>query len=459
MKLLVKDIVNICNGKLFCGDENIVCNSFTKDTRSLTKGDVYLGIKGTNFDGNTLYQEAFEKGACACILEENSFIKDDTYHYNKPIILVSNARKALKDLGVYIRNNSKAKFIGITGSVGKTSTKDMIYSTLSKSYKTLKTEGNYNNDLGVPLTLLRLSDEECAVIEMGMNNLGEIDYLTNIVKPHIAVITNVGTAHIGNLGSRENILKAKLEIKNGLVENGILIINNDNDLLHEYYLNNSKNILTIGINNESDIMAKDISIDNNGAKFNLVYKNNTYKVLCKVPSISFVYNSLVAFAVGTLLDMEPNKIILGIKDLTLTNNRLEFIDTPSNIHIINDCYNASVDSMKSSLDILKLSKKRKIACLGSMLELGEYSVKLHEEVGKYVADNKIDILITVGEDAKYIASSALKNGIKKENIFTFDTLTDAINKLNEILKPDDTLLVKASNALRFSEIVHSIKDI
>ena len=459
MKLLVKDIVNICNGKLFCGDENIVCNSFTKDTRSLTKGDVYLGIKGTNFDGNNLYQEAFEKGACACILEENSFIKDDTYHYNKPIILVSNARKALKDLGVYIRNNSKAKFIGITGSVGKTSTKDMIYSTLSKSYKTLKTEGNYNNDLGVPLTLLRLSDEECAVIEMGMNNLGEIDYLTNIVKPHIAVITNVGTAHIGNLGSRENILKAKLEIKNGLVENGILIINNDNDLLHEYYLNNSKNILTIGINNESDIMAKDISIDNNGAKFNLVYKNNTYKVLCKVPSISFVYNSLVAFAVGTLLDMEPNKIILGIKDLTLTNNRLEFIDTPSNIHIINDCYNASVDSMKSSLDILKLSKKRKIACLGSMLELGEYSVKLHEEVGKYVADNKIDILITVGEDAKYIASSALKNGIKKENIFTFDTLTDAINKLNEILKPDDTLLVKASNALRFSEIVHSIKDI
>ncbi len=459
MKLLVKDIVKICHGYLLFGNENTICENFTKDTRTLKKGDFYIGIKGANFDGNLLYEDAFLKGAGGCILEKKSLENTEILNFQKPIILVDNAKIALKDLASYIREKSLAKFIGITGSVGKTSTKDMIYSVLTKSFKTLKTEGNYNNDLGVPLTMLRLNDEECAVIEMGMNNLGEIDYLTKIVKPHIAVITNVGTAHIGNLGSRENILKAKLEIKNGLANDGLLIINNDNDLLHDYYLKHKDNIITIGINNESDFQASDIQIDSHGIKYTLTYQNNNYVVSCPIPSLSFVYNSLTAFAVGSLLKMEPEKIILGIKDIELTNNRLEFIDTKSKIHIINDSYNASVDSMKSSLDILKLAKGRKIACLGSMLELGQYSKELHDEIGKYVALNKIDILVTVGDDAKYIAKSASNNQMKNDCIYSFDNNEKAIEFLKSNLKKDDTILIKASNSLKFSEIVNNLRNI
>ena len=456
--LTVKQIVDICDGKLYCGDENIICKTYNKDTRIINEGDVYIGIKGENFDGNTLYKEAFSKGASVCILEEYSFFEDKEYTYDKPIILVKNAKLALKKIASYIRNNSDALFIGVTGSVGKTSTRDMIYSVVSKHYKSLKTEGNFNNDIGLPLTIMRLKDEECAVIEMGMNNLGEIDYLTNITKPNIAVITNVGTAHIGNLGSRENILKAKLEIKNGLVDNGTLIINNDNDLLHDYYLENKENVFTIGIDNKSDIVACDIKMFSDHSEFKIVYKDEEYEVTCPVSGIAFVYNSLVAFAVGVLTNMPINEIIEGIKDFSLTKNRLEIIEIENNIHVINDSYNASVDSMKSSLQILKNSKgKRKIAVLGSMLELGDFSKELHEEVGKSVVENNIDILITVGLDAKYIAQKAKEN-MNENNIYSFDNNSDAINKLHDILQNDDVVLVKASNGLKFIEIVNELKN-
>jgi UDP-N-acetylmuramoyl-tripeptide--D-alanyl-D-alanine ligase len=453
--LTVKQIVNICDGTLFSGDENTICKTYNKDTRILNAGDTYIGIKGENFDGNSLYQDAFFKGANCCILERDSFEEDKDYNYDKPIILVDNARNALRLIASYIRDNSDSLFIGVTGSVGKTSTRDMIYSVVSQEYKSLKTEGNYNNDIGLPLTLMRLKDEECAVIEMGMNNLGEIDYLTKITKPHIAVITNVGTAHIGNLGSRENILKAKLEIKNGLVEDGTLVINNDNDLLHEYYLNNKDNIMTVGIENESDVTATDINIDEDKATFNINYKDEVFKVTCPVPSEAFVYNSLVAFAVGVLSKVPVDKIIEGISKFELTNNRLNIIEK-DNITIINDCYNASLDSMKSSLQVLKNQKgKRKIAVLGDMLELGDYSKELHESVGQSVIDNNIDVLVTVGTNAKYIASIAKDKLI--DNVYSFDNNIDAINKLKEIIKDEDTILIKASNGMKFIEIVNELK--
>lgn len=458
MEIKVKDILKICNAKLYCGDENIICSSFNKDTRTINNNDTYIGIKGANFDGNSLYKEAFSKGANACILEKDYFVEDKNYDYNKPIILVNNSKEALKNIASYIRDNSTSTFIAVTGSVGKTSTKDMIYNVLSTEYNTLKTIGNYNNDIGLPLSLMRLKNEKMAVLEMGMNNLGEISYLSKIAKPHIAVITNVGTAHIGNLGSRENILKAKLEIKDGLDKDGTLIINNDNDLLHDYYLKNKEQILTIGIENKSDIMAEDIKISENKVDFNIIYENKRYEASCPVPSISFVYNSLVSFAVGMLTKVPFNKIIKGINTIELTSNRLEIITTPSGIHIINDCYNASLDSMKSSIDILAKSKTRKIAVLGTMLELGSFSKKIHEEVGEYLAKNNIDILITVGDDAKFIAKTALEK-LNPNNVYSFNHNDEAINKLKEILKPDDTVLIKASNGLKFIEIVNSIKNI
>lgn len=448
MNLTIKKLCDICHGELIGNDANIFAPSFSKDTRTINPGDIYIGIKGENFDGNLLYNEAFNKGAICAIIEKASFDNKDAL---KPIILVNNSINALKDIGEYYRNNSDATFIAVTGSVGKTSTRDMIYSVVSTKYKSLKTEGNYNNNIGLPLTLTRLTDEKCAVIEMGMNNLGEIDYLSKITKPHIAVITNVTTAHIGNLGSRENILKAKLEIKDGLLDGGKLIINNDNDLLHEYYLNNPQDIISVGVDNTSDIMAKNLEIKNDKYYFDICYQNNIYHAEIPILSKAFIYNSLISFAVGILTNIEPELILKGIKEFKLTANRIDIINTDYGVKIINGSYNASVDSMKSSLEILKNTfGKRKIAVLGDMLELDEYSKELHNEVGKYTDD--VDILITVGKEAKYIADTS-----KSKEIISFDNNTDVINYLKEILTSGDIILVKASNGMKFIDIVNAIK--
>lgn len=457
MKLSVKKITEICNGKLYCGSEDVICSNYVKDTRIINDGDTYIGIKGTNFNGNDFYIDAFNKGASSVIIEEDSFKIDNNFKYDKPIILVKNSIIALKNMAEYIRNNSTATFIGVTGSVGKTSTRDMIYSVLNSDFKTLKTEGNFNNNIGLPLTIMRLTDEKMAVIEMGMNHLGEIEYLSNITKPHIAVITNVGTAHIGELGSRENILKAKLEIISGMDSDGILVINNDNDLLHGYYLKNKKNIVTIGIDNDSDFFATDIKLEANYSTFNINYNNRKYEVYCSVPGKAFIYNSLVAFAVATLLGIKPEKIIKGIKNFELTKNRMEIIELKNKIKIINGVYNASVDSMKSNLEILKNQDgMRKIAVLGSMLELGEFSSKLHEEVGEAVFNNNIDILITVGEEAKMIAKKAVEVGMSTDNVYILENNTTAINTLKNLIKPNDTILFKASNSLNFRKILDEI---
>lgn len=456
MRLSVKKIVELCDAEVYCGNENVICTNLVKDTRNISSGDTFIGIKGENYNGNDFYMEAFSKGANCVILEKKYF---DYNSSNKalPIILVSDSIIALKNIASYVRLNSDAYFVGVTGSVGKTSTRDMIYSVLKEEYSTLKTENNYNNNIGLPLTITRLTSEKAAVIEMGMNHLGEISYLSNITKPNIGVITNVGTAHIGELGSRENILKAKLEIIDGMDCNGILVINNDNDLLHNYYLENKKNIITIGITNESDFMAKNINLQENSSTFDIFYKDSLYNVFCPLPGIAFVYNSLVAFAVGTLLNVEIKKIVDGIKNIELTKNRMEIVNLKNNIKIINGVYNASVDSMKSNLEILvRQTGNRKIAVLGDMLELGDFSKELHEEVGKFVFNNNIDILITVGSLSKNIAKKAVECGMNVEKVYTFDDNDSAINLLKKIILPDDTILFKASHSLRFDEIVNAI---
>ena len=320
----------------------------------------------------------------------------------------------------------------------------MISSVIETKYTVCKTKGNLNNHLGVPLTILSLKDEEVLVVEMGMNHLGEISVLSNIAKPTIGVITNVGTAHIGNLGSRENILKAKLEILDG-IDNGKLIINNDNDMLHNWYLNNKDDVITIGINNDSDYKAENISY-----KESTTFNYNNEEIVVNVGGEAFVYNALMGIAVGTLLNIDINDIKKGISSLKLSNNRLEVIEKDG-YRIINDCYNANFDSMKEGIQNLSKYEGRKIAVLGDMLELGDYSEGLHRNVGKVVNDNNIDILITVGKEAKYIDEEAK---IEKHH---FDNNEDAINYIKSIINKGDNILVKASNGMKFIEIVNSLK--
>ena len=452
----VKDILKVTNGKLLAGNENIECENFSKDTRTINEGDIYIGIKGEKFDGSKLWDEALEKGAKAVIVENIEIEKDKLQKYaDKAIIKVENTLEALYKLAEYKRSLYDIPAIAITGSVGKTSTKDIIANVVSTKYKTLKTEGNNNNNIGLPMTILKLKDHEALVVEMGMNHFGEISLLTKIAKPTIAVITNIGTSHIGNLGSRENILKAKLEILEGM-DKPILVINNDNDLLHEWYENNKEKIEihTIGIENQSEINAKKIKLKEESSEFIALTKQEEVKVNVPVGGTHFVYNSLCAIAIGKLLDISTENIIKGISTFELTKKRMDIKKLDNGAIIINDSYNASYESMKASIEFLaKHTGERKIAVLGDMFELGEYTKELHEKVGKEIVKNKIDVLICSGEYSKYIIKKKKNSSTKT---FYYENKEQIVEKLQKELKNGDVVLVKASNAMKFYEICQKL---
>ena len=314
-----------------------------------------------------------------------------------------------------MRMHRQVKVVGITGSVGKTSTKDMIYSVVSTKYKTLKTLGNYNNHIGLPLTILRLQNEEVMILEMGMNHLGEIEHLTQIALPDVAAITNIGTAHIGELGSREKILQAKMEIVNGLKSDGTLVINDDNDMLHTV---NSKNyhMLRVGQNEDCDLKAINVELRLEDSYFDIDYQGQRYHVHVPVSGEHFVYN----------------------------------------IKVIDGTYNANLDSMKSSLAVLAQYPKRKIAVLADMLELGEYEQALHEEVGSYVVEKNIDELLCVGEASCYIVEKAQSLGLI--NAYHFKDNHALMTYLDEMLEPEDTILIKGSNGMHLKEVVEHLKE-
>lgn len=450
--LSIEEIIIACNGKLLCGDKSQYVKGFSRDSREIKQGDIYVGIKGENFDGNSYYKQALKNGAIGCIIEEHYEKNIDTAS-TKNIIIVKDSIKALQDIATYRRNQYNIPVVAVTGSVGKTSTKDIIANTLAQKYKVLKTEGNKNNHIGLPLTILELENQEIITVEMGMNHLGEISVLTNIAKPNVCVITNVGTAHIGNLGSRENILKAKLEILEGMDENGTVVINNDNDLLHKWAEENKSNynIITYGIHNSSDYMAHNIKEKETSVEYDINLKGETYNITVPVSGEPFVYNSLCAMAVAEICNIEIDQAIKGIANFELTKKRME-ITKKDGITIINDSYNASYDSMKAALEYLKLTTgNRKIAVLGDMLELGDFEQELHEKVGEEVAKNNIDILITIGERAKHIANKAQEMGIK--NIYNYTNNEDATKGIKEVLNEGDTVLFKASNSMKLSEII------
>ena len=459
--LSIKNIVEVTKGKLLVGNEEYVCMSYSKDTRTIKNGDCYIGIKGENFDGNLFWEKALENGASTVIVQ-NVEIEDKKLKKwaDKNIIKVEDTLEALYKLARYKRSLYNIPVIAITGSVGKTSTKDIVANVVSKKYKTLKTEGNNNNNIGLPFTILRLQDEEVLVLEMGMNHFGEISLLASIAKPNICIITNIGTSHIGNLGSRENILKAKLEILEGSKKKAV-IINNDNDLLHKWYEENKEkyNIKTYGIKEKSDVMAKNIILKEQSSKFMCKINEKEKEIIVPVGGEHFVLNALCAITVGEVLEIEDNKIKEGIESFELTKKRMDIIDLENGVKIVNDAYNASLESMKAALKVLsEFKEKRKIAVLGDMFELGEFAEKLHKEVGKEVIKNNIDILIACGENAKYIAKVA-KEKMNKEEVYYLENKEEIKSLLEKIVKNNDVILFKASNGMQFYKIAEEVVNI
>ena len=453
-KLCVNDILERVNGTVLCGLCDAEFAGACIDSRIVQSDEAYFALKGERTDGTLYCCDAIKNGAKVCFVESNIFSDEELNNLaqSATIVLVPNVEDALVEIAKVKRSLYDIPVVAITGSVGKTSTKDVIAEVMAQKFNVQKTQGNKNNRLGVPLTIMSLRDHDALVIEMGMNHLGEIHELTNIAKPSLSVISNIGTSHIGNLGSRENILKAKLEILDGMT-NKKVIINNDNDMLHKWDLENENaEKITFGIHEKSIYMASKVKMTEESNEFSVELNSTEYKFTTQKPGEVFILNALSAIAVGMEYGVPIDKIQRAIANAEITKNRLD-IEKVNDVLLIKDYYNASFESIKPSLEYLaNLDRGRKIAVLGDIKEVGSFSKEIHEKVGKEVAKNKIDKLITVGEEAKNIVKKAKNEGMSNEDVCSCDSNEQAIEVLKGMLLKGDTVLLKASNSMKFGDI-------
>ena len=430
-------------------DSQNIINRVSIDSRDVDENTLFFAIKGERFDGHDFVKDVAEKGVGAVVCHKQ-------VECSAPVIYVEDTKDALVDFASYYRCSIKdLRVIGLTGSVGKTTTKEMVACVMEQSGETLKTEGNFNNEIGVPKTLFRLENTtKNAVIEMGMDGFGQISVLAKCAKPDCAIITNVGVSHIENLGSREGILQAKLEMLDGLKKGSSLFLNGDNDMLSTVE-NDDYNIVFFGIENKNcDILAEDINEIGLSTEFVAVKGDIRQKITIPTVGIHNVYDALSAFAVGLEYGISPENIANGLKNYAPSGMRQRIRET-NGITVIEDCYNASPDSQKAGLNSLcKIAKGRKIAVLGDMLEMGSYSETAHRTVGEYAAECNVDILYTYGEESKYMAESAKNKGMK--NVFAFTDKTELTKTLLSEIETGDTLLFKASRGMKLEEVFEKI---
>ncbi len=448
--LYLSEIAEMAEGKFFAGDlkEDIEIKCFSTDSRGDLRDSVFVALAGERFDGHDFVGKAFENGAVCALTERLPENTPGTY------IVVPDSKKALGKIAKAYKNKISPLTVAVTGSVGKTTTKEFIYAVLSEKYNTLKTEGNHNNDIGLPMTLLGISPEnDASVIEMGMSHFGEIDYLSKITAPNIALITCIGSSHIENLGSREGIRDAKLEIRNGLKNDGILILNGDEPLLEDI-----SGAIYVGEKNKySDYRIDRVVEGENGCAFDLIFGGERVEsITIPVLGRHNVMNAAFAFAVGILAGMGEFEIRRGLMNFENTGLRQNIFEKDA-VTVIADCYNASPESMKASLKVLanvaERKGARKIAILGDMKELGSYSEKAHIEVGETVYKNKVDLLITVGMLAADIAASALECGMKNVLAFEegkYEEIAEAVKK-NTV--KGDVILFKGSRAMALEKVI------
>ncbi len=428
--------------------ENII-NRVSIDSRDVDKNTLFFAIQGERFDGHDFVNDVCEKGVGAVVCHKN-------VDCSAPVIMVEDTKKAFVDFANFYRMSmTDLTVIGLTGSVGKTTTKEMVACVVAETGETLKTEGNLNNDIGVPKTLYRLEKTtKNAVIEMGMDGAGQISVLTKCAKPDCAIITNVGVSHIENLGSREGILKAKLEILDGMKKGSTLFLNGDNDMLSTVE-NEDFNLVFFGIDNKNcDVIAEDIAEIGLTTEFTAISGDTRKKITIPTVGIHNVYDALTAFAVGLHFGIEPTKIANGLKNYVPSGMR-QRVREVGNITFIEDCYNASPDSQKAGLNSLcKIAKGRKIAVLGDMLELGSYSETAHRNVGEYACECSVDILFTYGKESLNMADEARKCGLSE--VLSFTDKEKLTEELFSQIKDGDTILFKASRGMRLEEVFENL---
>ena len=457
MKLSIDKVVAAVGGEIVREtDAPIVINGVSIDSREDQTGKLFVALTGERFDGHSFVQAAFAAGASAVLVEQDMEL-DTLSVPSGAVIKVGSTHQALKDLAAYYIRTLSVKVVGITGSAGKTTTKDMVAAVLSQKFNTLKTEGNFNNEIGLPLTVFRLEPHhEYAVMEMGMNHAGEIDRLSKIAPPDIAIITNIGLAHIENLGSRDGIFAAKSEILGNLKPNGIAVLNGNDDKLQTLAGKLKQHICYFGTTPECEVRAGEIAVNGLGSTESIVKIGNSpsFKLKVNLPGKHIAMNALAAVAVGFIAGVPVEDIQRGIESFELTKMRLD-IFKQGDITIINDVYNASPDSMKGALDILASAdaNARKVCILGDMFELGDFAQQLHIEIAQYAHDKKIDLIVLVGD--RFIHGY---NAIKEHCAARYFVDQQACLKyIDEIIKPDDVVLVKASRGMGFEQTVKHLR--
>lgn len=453
LHLSMDEILKAIEGQLVEPGRCDPISGISTDSRKIQPGDLFVPLVGENFDGHDYIERAFDQGAAASLTHK------EMYHFpGKTLILVKDTLRALQDLASYYRSRFPIPFVGITGSVGKTSTKEMVACALGVKYNVLKNEGNLNNEIGVPLTIFKLnSSHEAAVVEMGMSGFGEISILTSIVRPRVGIITNIGISHIEKLGSRQNILRAKLELLEGLQQGGLLVLNGDDVMLSGVKGLLTQRTVSYGLEEGVDYQAYNIqSHGENGIDFDVTVEGTDYTIHVPSPGVHNVYNALAAVAAGHELGIPMEELAGGISQFSPGKMRLNIIKA-NGLKVINDAYNSSPQSVKAALDVLEeLEADRKIAVLGDMLELGEWSTQAHLETGRQAADKKLDYIVTIGSGASNIARGAVEAGFASGRIASYQSNTEALEHLLKILQQGDAILVKGSRGMKMEEIVQSL---
>ncbi|MHC1747400.1 MAG: UDP-N-acetylmuramoyl-tripeptide--D-alanyl-D-alanine ligase [Cellulosilyticaceae bacterium] len=451
MQLLIDQIIDAIGGKCLNTPSvgNNLVTSISIDSRNILLDSLFIPIKGDNFDGHKFISSVFEKGAIATLTQEERVVDERIY-----TIYVEDTKKALLRLASYYRTLFEIPVIAVTGSVGKTSTKDLIAATLSGKYTVHKTEGNFNNEIGLPLTLFGLNKtHDVAVIEMGMNHFGEIHKLSLTAKPDIAVITNIGVSHIENLGSQQGILTAKLEILDGLSDEGLLVLNGDDPLLQTVQMENGR-LIKYGRNHDNTYYAENVIQSEDAISADITTPKEHYAVHIATLGEHMIANALAAIAVAEHLGLSKDEILRGLASYSPSKMRMNKMQYPNSLTIIDDTYNASPDSMKAALKVLSDCKSsgKKIAVLGDMFEMGEHAPNLHEEVGKCIFNYNIDVVCTIGNLAKHIAMGARQ--LQGHTIVKhYETQQEFLDNISQVVSANDTILFKASRGMHFEKLV------
>ncbi len=448
LKLSLDEIVKATKGKLLLNNNKEV-EYISTSSKDIKENTLFIPIKGEKYDGHAFLEDAYNNGCRIFLIDKNhEFYKKDI-----SLIEVNDTLLALGSLARFYLDKFNVDLIGVTGSVGKTSTRDIIYSVLNEKYKTLKNELNYNNEIGIPKTLFNLDySYEKAVIEMGIDKKGDISYFKTIAPLKHAVISNIGLSHIANFKNQEGIFHAKMEIAKDFNKENTLIVNGDDNFLKTLKDKNLPyNLLTYGFDKDNTIYCVSYEIVNGKINFKVNFKNKVYDYT--IPSIAKhnIYNAMSAILIGNLYNLTYEEIKKGLESVSFTEGRLTIINK-KDITIINDCYNASLDSIKSALNVLSTFKTRKVAILGDVLETGSYEEEIHKNIGKSIIGNT-DILILVGDSIKYTYDEVIKNNFNKDNIYVFNTYEDVIKNIDNIIKKGDTILLKASHGIKLSNVV------